>query len=288
MRTLLMVLLFAAASSVALAEPPDRIIFPHDLHFENDVECADCHDGAALSTLAADRLLPDMDVCADCHDTDDDENCAMCHTNADEAGDYPHAAYGAALFSHAGHLDRDMACQKCHGDPAAGRPAMPGKTDCRGCHETSDDYGDCRLCHAESRELLPVSHGATWVSGHGLDAREDQSRCYQCHTQNTCQECHAGDNVRPRSHRLNYAFDHAIDARGNEMQCAVCHQDPNHCGNCHIAERVLPRDHSQAGWVNGSGGGRHATEAVFNMESCISCHAGGAEEPACARCHGGG
>jgi hypothetical protein len=287
MRCLLLILLMTVVFPIAVAAQPDHILFPHDLHFENDVACADCHEGAATSTTAADPLLPDMEVCADCHETDDDETCGMCHLNVDEAGDYPHAVYGATLFGHSRHLDRGLKCQECHGDPAAAQPVVPGKRDCRVCHETGEDYADCRLCHLEKQDLIPISHGATWVNGHGLSAREDQSRCYQCHTETTCQECHAGDNVRPRSHKLNYAFEHALEARGNEMQCAVCHQDPNYCGNCHIAERVLPRDHSQTGWVSMSGGGRHATEAVFNLESCISCHSAGAAEPACARCHGG-
>ena len=271
-----------------MAGQPDQIIFPHDLHFQNDVECADCHKDAGTSSFVADRLLPDMDVCEDCHETDDDETCGMCHTNVDEAGDYPQAPFGAAHFGHVSHLDRGLACGQCHGNPAATRPVVPGKRNCRGCHETADDYADCYLCHAAEEQLRPVSHGATWVSGHGLSARENWSLCSQCHTQTTCQECHAGDNVRPRSHRLNYAFEHALEARSNEFQCATCHQDPAYCSNCHIAERVLPRDHSQAGWVSGSGGGLHAIEGVFNLESCISCHDAGVGEPGCARCHVGG
>ncbi len=287
MRYLLFCLALYVAPAVVLADQPDRIQFPHELHFENDVECATCHEGAAASMTADDLLLPEMDVCADCHETDDDDNCGMCHTNVDEAGDYHRQVFGAALFAHAPHLDRDLTCRECHGDPAAVQPVLPGKADCRGCHETADDYADCRLCHGENKELRPASHGEIWLSGHGLLARENQALCAQCHTQTTCQECHAGDNVRPRSHRLNYAFDHALEARGNEIQCATCHQEPEYCSSCHIAERVLPSNHSQVGWVSASGGGRHATEGVFNLESCISCHSAGDEEPSCARCHGG-
>ena len=287
MRYLLLFLVFFATPAAVLADQPDHIIFDHELHFQNDVECATCHGGAATSMTPADRLLPEMDVCAECHETEDDENCSMCHSNVDEAGDYSVSAFGAARFAHAPHLDRDLACRECHGDPAGARPMLPGKSDCRGCHETADDFADCRLCHAEQKKLRPSSHSATWLSGHGLPAREDRARCAQCHTQTTCQECHAGDNVRPRSHRLNYSFEHALEARGNELQCATCHQDPEYCSSCHIAERVLPQNHSQVSWVSGSGGGRHATEGVFNLESCISCHSVGTDEPSCARCHGG-
>ncbi len=281
-----LMVLFGAAGNIS-GQEPDRIIMPHALHHDAEVDCATCHDGVESSTSALDVFRPDMDVCADCHDVDDDEECAMCHTNLDNAGEYHRGTFGASRFSHALHADGGLDCSTCHGDPASAQPVLPGKPDCRGCHETADDYADCRMCHEEKKGLRPASHGETWVSGHGLLAREDQGLCAQCHTQATCRECHAGDNVRPRSHRLNYAFDHALEARGNELQCATCHQDPDYCSSCHIAERVLPWNHSQSGWVSASGGGLHTTEGVFNMESCIACHSTGAAEPSCARCHGG-
>jgi len=287
MKTLCILLVLSALPLVLLAEDPDRIIFPHDLHFENDVECATCHAAAASSLTASDRLLPDMDICADCHDIDDDEQCSLCHTNVELAGEYEIAVFGAERFAHAPHLVEDQSCAGCHGEPAATHPQLPGKPDCRACHETADDYADCRLCHGADYALVPDSHGPSWQNGHGLLARADEGACYQCHTENTCQECHNGDNVRPRSHRLNYTYDHALDARGNEMLCATCHQEATYCSNCHIAERVLPQNHSQAGWVTSNGGGRHATEGVFELESCIACHDTGATEPSCARCHTG-
>ncbi len=285
-RVLLFLVLFAGP--LAAAEQPDSILFPHDLHFENEVECTDCHEGVTGSTTAADHLLPEMDVCADCHDIDDEDECNLCHANVDQAGEYERPVYGAGRFAHAPHLARDMTCAVCHGEPTAANPSLPGKPDCRACHETADDYADCRLCHGPDQQLRPAGHGLTWRNGHGLQARQDEGSCYQCHTQTTCQECHSGDNVRPRSHRLNYAFDHALEARGQEMQCATCHEDPTYCSSCHLAERVLPRNHFQAGWVSASGGGQHAVEGVFNLESCIACHDTGAPEPSCARCHGGG
>jgi len=288
MKSLLILLTMALCPTFVMAADADRIIFPHDTHFDEEVECDTCHEGIAGSTSALESFRPEMDVCADCHDVDDDDECSMCHTNADEAGEYNRPDFGAARFAHAAHLAQDLDCAACHGQPTDAAPMIPGKPDCRACHETADNYVDCRMCHAADQQLRPVSHGPDWQSGHGLCAREDQGQCYQCHTEISCQECHAGDNVRPRSHSLNYAYNHAISARGNELQCATCHQESTYCSNCHIAERVLPQDHSQGGWVSLSGGGRHATEGLFNLESCIACHDTGAAEPSCARCHGGG
>ncbi len=287
MKYLLLLFIMLVPMSANAVTESDRIVFPHDLHFEEEIACTDCHEGIAGSTAAAQQFFPEMDFCADCHDVDDEDECSMCHTNADEAGDYRRRVYGAGRFSHAAHLAQDMTCATCHGEPAAASPTVPDKPDCRVCHETADNYTDCRLCHAAAQQLLPLDHGPSWQNGHGLLALEDLGSCYQCHTENTCQECHSGDNVRPRSHRLNYAFDHALEARGQEMQCTTCHEDPTYCSSCHIAERILPQDHSQAGWVRSAGGGQHATEGVFNLESCIACHDTGATEPSCARCHVG-
>lgn len=275
------ILLFATC----VAAEPDRIIIPHGIHFENDVDCATCHDGVETSAAAAESFRPDMDLCADCHEVEDDELCATCHTNADEAGDYTLRAYGAGNFSHAAHVDEDMACAACHGDPA-GQPVLPVKADCRVCHETSDDFAGCAMCHAPETELRPADHDPAWINMHGPFARDSQDRCALCHTETGCQECHAGDNVRPRSHDLNYAFEHALDARGNELECATCHQDPEYCSACHAANYVLPRNHSQAGWVSFPDGGRHAEDGLFEIENCIACHSAGAESPSCAQCHG--
>ena len=265
---------------------PDNIIIPHDLHFAEDVDCLSCHDGLTEGTDPSDRHYPDMDVCADCHDTDDEESCARCHTNVDEAGYYHRRDYGAALFLHAPHLAQGLDCAYCHGDPALPRPLMPGKPDCRLCHETAEDLADCRLCHSRSFSLRPPNHSSSWLHLHGPGARFEQEVCAGCHTQGGCRECHAGDNVRPRSHDLNYAFNHALDARDNSLQCTTCHADPAYCSSCHVAERILPSDHSQGDWINTTDGGQHAIEGMFAMETCIACHDAGAGEPSCARCHG--
>jgi hypothetical protein len=268
-------------------DEPDRLIMPHDLHFEMEVDCASCHDGIESSTAAGDLHRPDMDVCADCHDVDDDEGCVMCHTNPDEAESLVPPTPRAERFSHAAHVDGGLACAACHGPATLASPVMPGKPDCRSCHETAEEFGDCALCHGPDESLVPASHELAWLSEHGLAARRDQADCALCHTETGCQECHAGDNVRPRSHELNFAFSHAIQARGNEAMCATCHQEPQFCVTCHQAERVLPRSHSQVGWVRSSDGGQHAVDGLFEMEDCIACHDAGEQSPTCARCHGG-
>jgi len=280
--------LLIMAMGASAQDEPDSIIIPHGTHFENDVTCLDCHGGVEAATDPLETFRPDMETCEDCHDVEDDETCTMCHTNPDEAGDYPERHFGAARFVHGPHIAAGVECATCHGDPAADHQGLPDKPACRSCHETADDFDDCRFCHAADRELRPDSHDLAWANHHGIEARDNQDACALCHTQTTCQECHVGDNVRPRSHPLNYAFSHALDARGKELDCAVCHEDPDYCAACHIAEHVLPLNHSQTGWVSGGGdGGRHALEGIFDLENCIACHSEGDSAPTCVACHGG-
>jgi hypothetical protein len=286
MRTLLLTAIVLMATGAA-AQLPDSIVMPHRTHFENDVECTMCHEGVDASRAAAESFRPAMDVCAACHDTEDGDACVMCHTNVEEAGDYPVPAFAAGKFAHAAHVAAGIGCAACHGEPAAADPRIPGKPDCRSCHETADEYADCRVCHAESMELKPSSHDGGWDVRHGAVARDDQALCAGCHTQTTCQECHAGDNVRPRSHSLNFAFEHASKARGQELECAVCHTEPEFCSSCHAAQQVLPRSHSSVGWVRLPDGGQHAVDGAFEIEGCIACHSEGPGAPTCAACHGG-
>ena len=162
-----------------------------------------------------------------------------------------------------------MVCADCHGSASA--PVIPSHETCRGCHPTASGLGDCGVCHAAGEPIVPADHVPQWLAYHPVDAGWDQDRCTECHTQSDCQECHSGDNVRPRTHALDFAFTHALVARSNEAQCTSCHQDAGFCSSCHLAERILPQNHSRGDWVFGRGGGRHAEEARFDLESCIAC-----------------
>ena len=109
-----------------------------------------------------------------------------------------------------------MDCAACHGATDAAEPQLPTMALCRTCHATASGGADCALCHAASETLRPASHTTDWSAFHPTPARLDQASCGDCHTQQDCQDCHAGDNVRPRVHPLNYGFNHALDARSGE------------------------------------------------------------------------
>lgn len=272
----------------AAAAQPDRLKAMHAIHGQNEVDCSTCHAGVETSQAGTDNLLPTMEACGTCHDVADTEKCGQCHTNVEAPAAAVRRVSVAQRFPHQTHVDAGVACADCHGDATHGEPTAPQKAMCRTCHETASDYGDCQVCHAAGEEMTPVSHVPGWVSMHGASARLDQATCETCHTQKDCQDCHAGDNVRPRTHGLNFAFDHALEARSSELECASCHEDRNFCTSCHASERVLPQNHSASDWVLGValGGGRHAVEGRFDLESCVACHDGGVSAPVCANCHG--
>lgn len=255
----------------------------HEIHAEMDMACADCHEGVAEAGDLT-GLLPEKAVCANCHDVDDTDACGTCHVDVDEPMGYAETA-AAMRFPHGQHVQDDD-CSGCH-QLEHGAMTQPGHDTCRTCHTTVAGFQDCQVCHLESVEhLRPRSHEPQYMAYHALDALWDERSCESCHTQSDCQDCHNGDNVRPRVHELNFVSTHALEARSNETLCATCHVEAEFCASCHRAEQVLPRSHSRADWLAGGGGGRHAEEAVFNIESCIACHDAGHSDPVCAQCHG--
>ncbi|MCA9726715.1 MAG: hypothetical protein KC729_03465 [Candidatus Eisenbacteria bacterium] len=255
----------------------------HGIHAEQELDCATCHPGVAESMHGTDELRPTMDACADCHDIEDATNCKTCHQSA-EPGGYPERAARVQLFPHATHLESGLVCSDCHGDDWS--PVMPTMETCRECHATASGLTDCGNCHAQGEALIPETHTPGWLAFHPVEAGWNDDACSVCHTQNDCQQCHAGDNVRPRSHPIDFAFNHSVEAKASETECATCHLEADFCSSCHVAEHVLPQNHSRADWLSGRTGGRHAEEARFDLESCVACHDQGADEPVCAECHG--
>ena len=100
--------------AVILLAQVDKIIFSHQFHAEDaGAECADCHEAASNSLTTEDNLLPSMETCYTCHDEDETE-CTVCHTNPDEAGEYPRYIEYPAKFAHKIHIDDGQECLTCH------------------------------------------------------------------------------------------------------------------------------------------------------------------------------
>ncbi len=274
-----------------------ELIFSHRLHVEDQgLVCTDCHGGVAESQMGSDNLIPTMEVCADCHDVKDQNECSTCHSNPANPQPGPRIETYSAKFSHKRHLDADLACENCHAGMEKAEVAtvgiLPGMVKCIDCHDQHAVANvECSTCHAPGEDLVPVSHGADFIHAHSDLARTNapvngDKTCQTCHSVDYCQDCHEGDNLDRFSHPLNYAYTHALDAQAFERNCQTCHTDRQFCNDCHNNNMVLPRSHVP-GFVNNitGDGGRHAFEAENDIESCMSCHESNAEE-ICQKCHG--
>jgi len=277
---------------------PTELIFSHDRHVvKEELECTDCHDAATESTTGKDDLLPGKQVCSDCHEVDDPDECSKCHTDVDNAVQLNRITDYNRKFSHEKHLGADLECQNCHGQiltQNAGDPStLPTMLTCVSCHEEKRVVRECETCHQETDDLKPPSHVANFVHAHSDLAPHDASSvldngltCVTCHKQEFCQSCHEGDNVERFTHPLNFEFTHALEAQSAEKACVSCHTEPTFCIDCHRENLVMPQTHTP-GWSNTVDGGRHRFEAEADLATCISCHDNDADQ-VCAPCHGGG
>lgn len=271
------------------------LIFSHEFHLqEAEVECSVCHQGALSSTTGSDNLLPEMDVCADCHDVEDEENCTTCHTNAEEPQPAPRLQEYSSKFNHEKHLAAGLECLACHAG-VAGRAEVsvlrnvPGMAACMTCHEGKGAPTTCLTCHEQGEDLRPASHTINFRHAHSDLARNDSRgqsagfSCNTCHQSGFCQDCHEGENLDRRTHALNFEFTHALQARGKEAECATCHTEREFCTACHNDRQVMPHNHT-AGWAIQQIGGRHKAEAENDLENCMTCHEHNAEQ-ICQPCH---
>jgi len=265
--------------------PKGDIIFSHKQHAgERSIECTICHGTVSTSSSSSDKNLPAMDICLECHDDEKAPgDCELCHRSADE----PLALSNPArevVFSHKDHLGRKMSCEKCHSGvekaEKMSKQQFPDMWVCMECHDGKKQTAACKACHTESERVMKDYHNEGWTHSHKFEATRQPERCSLCHeSDESCEECHLGDNLQQTTHSLNYEFDHPLDARGKEKDCSACHDEAAFCAPCHLENEVMPEDHSLLSWNRGM----HADAAKRDIESCISCHE--TDDVTCLRCH---
>jgi predicted CXXCH cytochrome family protein len=277
---------------MASSEQAD-LIFSHKYHAEEvEASCSACHEAAFESKSPNDNLLPDMETCYDCHDEDETE-CSYCHIDPDEAREVTRIIGLKAKFPHKAHAESDEDCLVCHkGITQEETPKqdlhIPSNDICINCHGAAD-YNEekerCLQCHEQDFHFIPADHTNMWKKNHGLVSQIDENSCSHCHQNTYCVMCHEGDNLDRMAHPLNYRNSHGIHAKGNKDNCLTCHQEYAFCIECHQTELVMPRNHSFANWANTVDGGRHAREALYDFDSCSSCHNDAFTDNICLRCH---
>jgi hypothetical protein len=291
----LIILLFIALFAFVLFgfNQPEDLIFSHKFHAEEvEASCTDCHETTFTSTHAADNLLPEMDVCYICHHQEETE-CKVCHVNPDDAAEVERIVDLKADFPHENHASSDEDCKTCHSGIEEKTNTLflqfiPGREICANCHGEADFKEEqilCVECHNEDFQFRPIDHNLNWNKIHGVEAQINSSSCRHCHQNNYCTDCHEGDNLDHVVHPLNFRNSHGIHAKGNKDNCLTCHQEQAFCIECHQSELVMPRNHGFANWSNTRDGGRHAREALYDFDSCLSCHNDAYAENVCITCH---
>ena len=285
----------AAWTTVKSAPAPGRLIFPHKFHVtEVGADCATCHADAAKSTDGKQRLIPDMQVCAQCHDVETESGCAKCHSDPTNIVPAPHAGKGYEAFSHALHTAK-LDCKACHQVEAGladSGPLYPNMKACADCHTTNAVRPECNRCHQSGIPAEPASHRVDWKVGHALDARFEADECAMCHNapgaKQTCNQCHQGAQFGS-PHPRNFVHDKAFIRGAGLTDCQTCHEPESFCASCHQQKMVIPSNHSRTGWATArpTKGGLHAIKADADVDNCIICHAALSQQPTCfsAGCH---
>lgn len=322
---ILIVILILTGYLFIKAQERSKILkFSHQKHVKDaEVACSDCHTTIESSTKAEDRNFPEKEVCANCHDVEDEENCTLCHADMDNLASFSNPVR-KVFFNHKKHLtDGKIGCEKCHAGIENAEMGdgkfIPSQDNCNSCHNGLGATMECLTCHPLDTQFRPDSHIPTWSREHMVQIRSGSTDCAHCHTNNYCQECHEstdlittkilpGDFYAPYSpqaggkqtmvlksvHDLNYRFIHQLDAAGKEKNCSTCHETSAYCGECHnaggINSQIRPAWHGGADWGAialgvGTGGGRHAELAKRDIERCAACHDMQGADPNCLLCH---
>lgn len=258
------------------------IKFSHVLHYEL-VECAECHSSVTGSISLNDRLLPNHDNCVDCHDVNDDKECATCHI--DDNYEPLIQKKSELIYNHKIHNLQGMQCTDCHKgldkveysfESAEVNPSMEI---CSTCHnEVKIASNACESCHISTHYLMPQNHRSVdFTRSHKFLSWELNANCMMCHDNTTCQDCHVATNVITETnlpddfytpyypsnsvdgsrqqavlkvHEIGYRFTHGIDAKGKTQECQSCHQIETFCANCHQSENqdfalggIIPSSH---------------------------------------------
>ena len=133
---------------------PQPVAFSHKQHVAAALACQDCHPNAAKKERAG---LPDAEKCMLCHTTiktasPEVRKLAQIHKDGKKL-DWVrvYRVPDFVFFSHASHVNADVACASCHG-PVAERDVLAKEVStsmitCMNCHVAKKAPVTCHLCH---------------------------------------------------------------------------------------------------------------------------------------------
>lgn len=189
--------------------------FSHRVHLALKLECTSCHEAALTSTRLEDNLLPQQEVCLQCHKTPamNLPPATPLITKLARFNHQLHLKLGNTAPVIAAAIDRKAylsppaaglraelntrnACQACHRSlevsDKPGPSALPQMADCLVCHNQISPPDSCEFCHAKGASLQPANHTSDFLDTHttgklGLD----KTTCAVCHGRHfRCLGCH--------------------------------------------------------------------------------------------------
>jgi nitrate/TMAO reductase-like tetraheme cytochrome c subunit len=228
----------------------EGILFDHTPHLtklrrNKKLRCTSCHSQIVQGT----HMTVTEETCFLCHFKDQPESaelrsCEQCHDAPAEADSL------ALIFDHTAMIERNVACQLCHGEMAKGDGDVPRER--------------CGYCHAQA-ELLAQYHATD--SLHRIHITENKVECNHCHNSilhqsiarsgaivPDCQDCHAD------LHQAQFALFSGQGAVGIDPMPASMFHAGLSCKACHV---LIPD-----GWEHHPS----AATAKAGPASCESCH----------------
>lgn len=260
----------AKPRSYAPREPHLRM--DHAKHIERtNEECARCHQ--KLSEPSQPLGAPTMDGCLSCHEHRDEYNAGRCQGCHLDLSRYP--IKPVSMFTHLGNYVKEHP-----------RAARASAATCAQCHEQNfciDCHGrtvatkvELKFPEQTDRDFV---HRNDYLTRHSIEAKADPASCLRCHAVNTCESCHARNNLTkngadPRDpHPAGWSIPgspvfHGDEARRDIASCASCHdQGPRSvCIDCHKVGGRGGNPHPP-GWLL-----RHDNAEIRRNSMCLYCH----------------
>lgn len=254
--------------------------FSHKVHMENEVECKICHAKAEKSEHLKDVLIPEKNVCLDCHEK--------------TYGFKKAGILNIKDFSHKRHFERVKKCTTCH--LKNNEVVLPSMRTCYECHNRENIGQKCNTCHSGNERFFQVFHEKGFENFHGIIAKDETGECYMCHSFSaeyeiaglkipSCSRCHFEENITFDVHPENFLYVHPVSFKKRDSDCLSCHENYSSCMTCHKDEMVYPGFHNNPEWAKIGEGGLHKEYFERDPEYCAVCHL--EKEPICETCHGG-
>lgn len=263
--------------------PSPGIVINHEVHAENEVTCAICHNRTAHvedfrltlidpATGDPNRKHEDfmsMTACFRCHSQEKgDESppgtCAACHTPKFKLKP---ASHDAKDFFPKGHAVLASAEES--------RVALHGGTPWLSAEETSaaaEAAGETET--ATEGEAGREAEAAGEGIGPSLPKVETINECSTCHTRAFCTDCHGV----PMPHPPTFTKTHGAVGKADPKVCSKCHGSAaTFCNDCHHGSALDWKYSTKQPWQQ-----QHpAAVKQLGASACFDCH----DPTYCANCH---